>query len=414
MWTILTRRYVTSFRGLPASAWWIAFALFVNRTGSMALTFLALYVTEEFHFSPRAAAALLTVYGVGAMCSALIGGRCVSRFGALPVLIMSLIGNGVAMMAVMSVTSERVLYVAVILWSLVAEAARPAAATAVSEVTPEPEQSRALTLVRLAENLGTTFGPAIGGFLAEFNFRLLFAVDALTCWGAAILIARLARSFVRVREDSPLAKAIGSPFRDRIYVLFLLCMIGQAIVLFQLLGTYQLYLTRFGRFTPLGIGILFAINTIMIVTMEMPLLHALRDVSRLRLVAVGSCIFCLGFALLACGTSWALVILSTVIWTIGEMISFSPATAFASQRGGSRLRGRYLGALTGSFSLAFLLAPQIGMRVYEWNPLAVWWSAMVVGPLLGGVLWWLNGVASARTVFDDANESGYNRSSADP
>jgi hypothetical protein len=286
------------------------------------------------------------------------------------------------MLVVMSAATFPQLIWTVFAWSLLAEAARPAAASAAAEVTPGPDQSRALTLNRLAENLGITFGPALGGILAGIDFRLLFAVDALTCWLAAGLVVWLRRSSRRPTPAVAVGVPTSSPLFDGPFLLFLVFMAFLAMALFQLLGTYQLYLAEYGGFTPFHIGLLFAVNTLMIVTMEMPLMHSLRKVPRLILVGIGSCLLCAGFGILAFGDTLVLIGGSLLVWTVGEMLCLSPAMTFVSQRADSSNRGRYLGTYTAGISTAFVLAPQVGMRLYERSPRTLWLCMFALAPVL--------------------------------
>jgi MFS family permease len=46
-------------------------------------------------------------------------------------------------------------------------------------------------LRRLAVNLGMTFGPAAGGFLALYSYTWLFAVEGATCLFAAAAMHRM-------------------------------------------------------------------------------------------------------------------------------------------------------------------------------------------------------------------------------
>ncbi len=388
----LLRAYIRSFQGLPAQVWWIAFALFVNRSGSMVMAFLSLYVTSQLGLTPAQAGSLLTVYGLGSVVSSYTGGQFVARWGPLPVLTASLLLAGVAHFVLLVPRSFLGMLGGVAFWSLVADAGRPASAGAVTDATSPAEHSRALTLIRLAENLGMTFGPVLGGILAEYNYRWLFVADGLTCLGAGTLLACWSRSF----RDKPCPRETvavrteRSPWRDSQFLTFLGLVFILGLILFQLLGTYPLYLREQCGLRPRTIGFLYAMNTILIVLLEMPLMQACTGRSRLRLLSWGSLIFCLGFGILASGSGFVIALISLVVWTMGEMLSFSPATTFASSRAEGRNRGAYLGMYTMAYSCAFVLAPQLGMRAYQIWPASIWWVALSTAPLLWAAFQWLD------------------------
>ncbi|HEY6563151.1 MAG TPA: MFS transporter, partial [Pirellulaceae bacterium] len=355
-------------------------------------------------FLPTAAGSLLTVFGCGSVMSAFLGGYLATRFGPLRVMRYSLSLTGLALFAFLGARSYWAVAACVAVWSLVADVLRPAIASATTMVTPEVDHPRALTLNRLAENLGTTFGPAIGGLLVEHNYRWLFVADGATCLLAAIVLWRLPALVPPEGPASPLVtRGLRSPWRDRLFLAFLGLMMVEAMVLFQLLGTYPLYLHHVMRFRPGVIGIFFAINTVLIVLFEMQLMTALSRVPRLLVLSGGSLVFCIGFGILGLGQTHGLAYVSLLLWTLGEMLLFSPASAFVSGRSPAN-RGRYLGAQMGMYSFAFLLTPLISMPVYEAKPQAIWWICLALAPCLALGFWCLHRIV--------AREGTSNRESA--
>ena len=74
------------------------------------------------------------------------------------------------------------------LWAVVADAARPATMAALTAARAPEQRKAAIALNRLAVNLGMSIGPAVGGFLAQASFPLLFIVDGMTSLAATALL----------------------------------------------------------------------------------------------------------------------------------------------------------------------------------------------------------------------------------
>ncbi|MEJ2083001.1 MAG: MFS transporter, partial [Acidobacteriota bacterium] len=68
------RLYRSAFTGLPRDIWVIALVSFVNRSGTMVLPFLALYLTLMKGFTASEAGRLVGLYGIGAIFGAYAGG----------------------------------------------------------------------------------------------------------------------------------------------------------------------------------------------------------------------------------------------------------------------------------------------------------------------------------------------------
>ena len=95
-WTILSL-YRQAYSGLPRRAWLLALVQFVNRSGSMVLFFLTLYLTSRLGFTLARAGQVVGVYGFGALLGAWLGGVLCDRLGATAVQKLSLALGGLTL-----------------------------------------------------------------------------------------------------------------------------------------------------------------------------------------------------------------------------------------------------------------------------------------------------------------------------
>src|SRR5579871_1219411 len=79
--------------GLPRESWILALTSLVNRAGTMALPFLALYLTKTLHFTAARAGLVLGIYGLVALIWAPLSGRLSDRIGALKLMRGSLLSS---------------------------------------------------------------------------------------------------------------------------------------------------------------------------------------------------------------------------------------------------------------------------------------------------------------------------------
>ena len=371
------RRYRAAYEGLPREVWLLSIVLFVNRSGTMVIPFLTLYLTSELGMSESAAGRMISVYGVGAICGAYLSGRFTERIGAirLQTVCMFLAAPGYLLVGAWSTWPA--IAASLFALSIVNEAVRPANATALTKLTTAENRTRAFSLQRLAANLGFSFGPVIGGMLATFNFSLLFVVDALTTLAAAAALL----AFFRMRRlEAPAAQSTQptlatSPLRDRTFVAFLGLTLLSMMVFMQFSSTYPLYLRdHFGMNEP-QIGLMFAVNTSIIVVFEMLLIDVVKHWPLMRTIAWGSFLSCVGFGILPFGSSGGYAVLAMTVVTVGEMLSFPLSSAFVANRSGPGREGIYLGWYVAVHSLAWVLGPGIGAVIYEIDRDALWLTA---------------------------------------
>ena len=391
----VVRAYRDAFAGLPRAVWLQAAAMLINRSGTMVLPFLGLYLTRELGFATAAAGRVLALYGLGAVAGSFLGGWLADRLGPVRVQRLSLLGTGVGFVALGAVRSPAAVAATVLALSVVADSFRPATFAAVARFSEVSVRTRSLALVRLAANLGMSVGPAVGGLLAVRHYALLFWVDAATCWLAAglLTVAFAAGAGSRTAAAPAAAPGRASPWRDGPFVAFLALVALLAAVFFQIMSTLPLYWREHLALAEDSIGALLALNTVIIVAIEMVLVRAIEHRDHLRLVGVGAFLVCLGFALMPFGSGVAFVAVTIVVWTAGEMLALPLSNAFASLRGGAAGTGRYMGAYMLAFAAAFVIAPLAGTAVYQrWGAETLWHSCAAVGVVLLAGFWRLSAV----------------------
>jgi predicted MFS family arabinose efflux permease len=374
--------YRDAFAGLPAGAWWLALVCFVHRSGTMVLPFLALYLTTERGLTPTGAGVVLSLYGVGAGLGAFLGGLLTDRWGPLRVQVASLALAGLGFLLLGQLERTAAIQAAAFMLALTGEAFRPANTAGFAAHAPPERWTQAFGLRRLAINLGMTCGPALGGLLAAHDYGLLFLVDGGTCLLAAVLLASLDRS-PRTAPRAAAAARAGSPWRDRPFVVLLALVAAYGAVLYQFFSTYPLTLRAVHGFSEPQVGSVYAINTVLIVLVEMLIVRRLSGGAPLRIAAWGAVLFCGGIALLPFGGGYLFVAATVVVWTVGEMLTMPFFETTVAARGDQHNRGSYLGAYNFAMAIAYAGAPLLGTAAYErWGPLPLFAAFGAVGLVL--------------------------------
>src|SRR5262245_4323582 len=84
------RLYGQLFSGLPREVWLLSLATFVQRSGTMVLPFLTLYLTRQQGFTAQEAGGVLSLYGLGAIIGSYVGGWLSDRIGSVMAQVLSL------------------------------------------------------------------------------------------------------------------------------------------------------------------------------------------------------------------------------------------------------------------------------------------------------------------------------------
>jgi predicted MFS family arabinose efflux permease len=378
--------------GLPREVWVLSSATLVNKAGSMVLAFLVLYLTRSLGFSVRTAANVLFLYGAGALVAAPVSGFLCDRWGPIRIMRGSLLLSGILLLVFPLAKSLPLVVLLTLVLSILAEAFRPANLTIFGDLV-RPEQRKAgFAVNRLAINLGMSVGPAAGGFLATLSFRLLFLVNGVTSLAAGVILA--AASFPRHHHSadmeqlesavSPLAHPPRG-YRDTRLILFLAGVLPVAMVLFQHIAGMSVFLVRDLHISAAAYGLLFTLNCLLIVALEVPLNIATAHWPHRRTLALGALLFGVGFGALAFAWNFWSAAATVVIWTFGEMFFFPGMAAYLTDIAPARRRGEYMGLSQMVMGLAFMLGPWAGMLVLDrFGAKTLWTASFLLG--LGAAL----------------------------
>jgi predicted MFS family arabinose efflux permease len=366
---------------LPAVVWIIFATTLVNRAGTMVLPFLTLYVTQYLGQPTASGGLALTAYGLGSFLTAPLAGRLADRMGAFRVMQASLLASGVLLVLIARTRSLAVVLALVFVWSAVTEAVRPASLSVLTGATPADQRKAAFALNRLAINLGMSLGPAVGGFLATASFPMLFVVDGMTSAAAGILLTVLLRRHPSTSATVPAATDItGGVLSDRRMLAFMAAVALCACVFFQIDATLPLYLVDDLSLPISFFGLLFTLNTGLIILVEVPLNLATAHWPHRRALVLGALLFAAGFGALAFATGPISVAATVVIWTFGEMILFPVAASYVSELAPPTRRGEYMGAYWMAFALAMMIGPLAGtLFMARYGAQALWLAVLAVG-----------------------------------
>ena len=392
--------------GLPAPVWIIFATTFVNRAGSMVIPFLALYGTRHLGVRPALAGLALTIYGVGGLVGAPLAGRLCDRIGAFTVLRGSLLVSGILLLTIPLAHEFNSFLALTFIWALVAESVRPASLAALTYSVRPDQRKAAVAVNRLAINLGMSIGPMVGGFLAAVSYPLLFVVDGATTIAASIVLTVLlmlkpsaAPPVVRSAEGGAQNGRV-SVLRDPRAVVFFVGVWLMAIVFFQHEGAMPIFLVRDLHYRESFYGMLFVVNTALIVLLEVPINLAMSHWSHRWTLVLGASLFAIGFGAMAVLHSTAGLIAAAVVWTLGEMIALPSSGAYVLDIAPPGRSGQYVGAYSSTFSLALLVGPWAGtIALDRFGGPALWTAALIVGMISAAVL---STVGSAQPVAGDS------------
>ena len=364
-------KYIDNFRGFSREIWILTLITFINRAGTMVLPFLSKYLKEDLHFTYSQVGWIMVSFGCGSILGSWLGGKLSDKIGFYKIMIFSLLTSGIAFFGLQFVTSFEGLLVAMFFIMVIADMFRPAMFVSLGAYAKPENRTRALTLVRLAINLGFAAGPALGGLLImSVGYKGLFWVDGATCILAILIF------WIKVKEkkkskytdkEHPGEVLTHSVFKDIPFWIFLIGTLITGILFFQLFTTIPLYHKEQFNLSEFQTGLLLTLNGVLVFFLEMPIVSYIEkhNINKLKVITYGCLAMAISIYLLLVNNWAGILIIMMIFMTFAEMFAFPFSNSFAMSRAPKGHEGRYMAIFTMSYSLAHILSAKTGMEIID-------------------------------------------------
>ncbi|WP_348813145.1 MDR family MFS transporter [Flavobacterium maritimum] len=411
--------YFDNFKGFSREIWVLTLITYINRAGAMVMLFLTKYLHESMFFSLTEIGWMLVCIGIGALVGAWVGGKLTDRLGFYTVMLSSLFLTGFGIISLMFLYDFAEICIGLFLVTVIADMYKPAMYVAVSNFTNKENRTRALTLVRLAVNLGIVSGPVIAGLIIQKdNYDMLFWIDGLTCVFAISIFmllideSKIYKARKKIQRNKKI-KSVGNSnlIQDKNFIIFLFASFSTAILFFQLFTTIPMYNSEKLKLSELSIGLLLALNGLLIFLFEMPLIGFLekKNFETTKIILQGSVFMTLGFFFLLFSKSIFILVISIFFITLGQILLFSFSNTFAFARAVNGQEGKYMAFYAMSFSAAQILSPKVGFSIIESFSYFSNWLLMAAIGLIGIFLYYkLDKNIKYENMSKDLQQSNFN------
>lgn len=381
MLTTTARTYRNAFTGLSRETWLLSFIMLINRSGTMVVPFMTLYLTSS-GYSVSQAGFVFGLFGAGAFSGAWLGGKMTDRIGFYPVQVFTLSLGGLLFIVLGKMNTYPLICVFTFLLSFVNESFRPANSTAIAFYSKEDNRTRSYALNRLAINLGWAVGSGLGGFLAHIDYQLLFWVDGATNLSAALLLWLFLKPVAykpAAHTETKTGTRTQSVFHDTKFISFVVITMLFASCFFQLFTNLPVFFKKKLHFSEPFIGFIMAANGILIALVEMVMIYKLERRNRnIFYITLGVAMVGAAFLMLNAPVNGYIVASCMIVTvTFGEMLSMPFMNSYWISRTQPTNRGQYAALYTMAWSAAQTFGPMSGS-----------WLADEGG---FNVLWWVTG-----------------------
>ncbi len=378
------------YREYPRPFWTLVSVTFIDRLGGALLyPFFALYITSRFGVGMTEVGILFALFSVSSFAGVLLGGALSDRLGRKGMVIFSLLSTSISSVIMGLVDSLSAFFMLALIVGVFTDAGHPAYQAMVADLLPEEKRAEGFGIIRVVFNLSVAIGPAIGGFLAARSYLTLFITDAIISLISAVIIWRAMPEtkpqLLEGKEPESIVSTFqgyGKVLRDSLFVLFILAGVLSGLTYMNLNTTLGVFLRDSHGIPESGYGFILSLNAAMVVLFQFAITRRVKGYAPMAVMAVGTLLYAVGFAMYGFVASYALFLFAMVIITIGEMIIAPVSQAIIARFAPEDMRGRYMAIAGFSFGIPYAVGPLLaGLVLDHLQGEVLWWAAGVIGLL---------------------------------
>jgi MFS family permease len=259
----------------------------------------------------------------------------------------------------------------------------PSQSSLLTRLTPPARRTAMFAQQRVTMNLGIGLGGMAGGFVATTSdpstFTILFLIDAATFLGFAAVLTRIPSPPAAKHHESRPGR-YADVLRHRPFMAVILlntAFVAAGIV--PLVEFLPVFAKNESGVTESQIGLIFLLNTILIVVAQLPIAKASEGRSRMRTLALMGVLWAASWLVVIAGGLWfeqtaafAVFAFAVLVFAVGECLHGAVQGPLVADLADPRLLGRYMALSAFSWQLAFVIGPAIGGAVLGAEPYALW------------------------------------------
>jgi predicted MFS family arabinose efflux permease len=374
---------------LPRPVWILNGGGLANALGhGIAYPFVAIYLHNVREFSLGTTGLVLAVVGGAGLLAGPLIGIVVDRIGGRATLAGALVLMAIGFGCFPLIREPWHAVLASAVAGVGNAGFWPSQSALLAGLAPQARRHGAFALQRVTRNLGIGLGGLIGGLIATSadptSFTVLFLVDAATFLVFVAVLTLVPDPEIPHEQDEAERGGYLDVLRHRVF----LGLAGMNVVFvaagyaqFELLPVFA---KNEAGVSERGIGLIFFINTLVIVVAQLPVAKKLEGRRRMKALAAMTVLWAGAWLVVLAGGLWfeaaaavAAFSLAAIVFGLGECFQGPVQGALVADLAPPQLRGRYMAVSTNSWDLGFLIGPAVGGFVLAAEPLALWPLAAV-------------------------------------
>lgn len=354
------------YSGFPRTIYILFICRLINAMGYFVFPFLTLFLTRNLSLSADKVGLYLMCVEISRIIGALFGGKFTDIFGRKRTLISFQFAIAVFLFPCAFLGDSLIIPKLLAIAAFFNGATRPVYDAIMVDMSTPKNRKEIFSFIYLGLNLGFGIGSLIAGFLYTRYIKFLFLGNVVIILFVCLFI------YINIVETLPYKVQLKNDNDKLVQKQSLLkILLQKPIVLYFSLVSILFYLAHsqfffslplqindlFGQIGPRYFGMLMSFNCFIVVFMTMPVTLVSRQNRPILNVTFSGIFFAIGFGMLYWIYQFNWILVSTFIWTIGEILIRTNAGVYIANHSPATHRGRFNSLVTISESISRIIGP---------------------------------------------------------
>lgn len=370
------------YSGFPRTIYILFVCRLINAMGYFVFPFLTLFLTRNLSLSADKVGLYLMCVEIGRIIGALFGGRFTDIFGRKRALISFQFAIAVFLFPCAFLGDSLIIPKLLTIAAFFNGATRPVYDAIMVDMSTPKNRKEIFSFIYLGLNLGFGIGSLIAGFLYTRYIKFLFLGNVVIILFVCLFI------YINIVETLPYKVQLKNDNDKLVQKQSLLkILLQKPIVLYFSLVSILFYLAHsqfffslplqindlFGQIGPRYFGMVMSFNCFIVVFMTMPVTLVSRQNRPILNVTFSGIFFAIGLGMLYWIYQFSWILVSTFIWTIGEILIRTNAGVYIANHSPATHRGRFNSLVTISASISRIIGPpMLGLVITNLGIRQVW------------------------------------------
>lgn len=378
------------FPPLPRSVLTLQVGGLVNAFGNgMVIPFMFIYLHNVRGISLGITGLVVATHAVVSIVAGPVFGSQIDRFGGKRMLAISLAILTVGYAGYVFVVEPWQGFLVAVVSGIGVGGFWPAQSTLITGLTPADQRPSAFAMQRVVMNLGVGLGALTGGLIASSDapgtFTALFLLDSVSFLVyACVMLALVPEPALHASGHNGRSGSYREVLRHRPFVAVIALNALFIFAGFSGFDVLPVYAKNEAGLDETTIGVLFLVNTLVIVFAQLPVARLVRGRRRMPTLGLFGVLWAGAWLLVPIAgasvpsVAFAVLTVVMVVFAIGQCLHGAVAGPLAADLAEPRLMGRYMALNALSWQIGFALGPALGGAGLAVSPNGVWIAAAVL------------------------------------